>query len=181
MLKRLKYDSIYKHISDNNVLSLNQSGFRRGDSRINNLSSITCDIFHFFDDRMKTRALILDISEAFDKVWHMGLIYKFHQYGFTGCMLTVLTDFLSNRKQRVVLDGQHPSCQDIKAGVPRDSILGPLLFLVHINNLTENLDSNPKVFADDTSLFSPVTHEPLSSPHLNDDLSKLMIGLINAK
>ena len=112
--------------------------------------SITYASFHSFDEGMKTRAIFLDISTAFDKVLHKGLIYKLHQYGFTANLLTLLTDFLSNRKQRVVLDGQHSSWADIKAGV---SILGPLLFLVYINDLTENLHSNPKLFADVTSLF----------------------------
>ena len=79
---------------------------------------------------METRAIFLDISKAFDKVWHKGLIYKLRQYGFTGNLLTLLTDFLSNRKQRVVLNRQHSSWADIKAGVPQVSILGPLLFLV---------------------------------------------------
>ena len=87
--------------------------------------------------------------------------------------MTLLTDFPSNRKQRVVLSGQHFSWKDIKAGVPQGSILGLLLLLVYINDLTENLHSNPKLFADDTSLFSTVTDEVLSNSHLNDDLSKI--------
>ena len=96
-----------------------------------------------------------------------------HQYGFTGNLLTLLTDFLRNRKQRVVLNGQHSSWADIKAGVPQGSILGPLLFLIYINDLTENLHSNPKLFADDTFLFSTVTDEALSNSYLNDNLSKI--------
>ena len=88
-------------------------------------------------------------------------------------MLTLLTDFLSNRKQRIVLDGQHSSWADIKAGVPQGSILGPLLFLMYINDLTKNLHSNPKIFANDISLFSTVTDEDLSNSHLNNDLSKI--------
>ena len=78
------------------------------------------------------------------------------QYGFTGNLLTLLTDFLSNRKQIVVLNGQHSSWADIKAGVHQGFILGPLLLLVYINDLSENLHSNLKLFADDTSLFSIV-------------------------
>ena len=129
-------------------------------------------IFHCFDEGMETTAIFLDISKALDKVWHKGLIYKFRKYGFTGNLLTHSTYFLSNRKQRVVLNG-HSSLADIKAGAPQVSIQRPLLFLVYINNLTENLHSNPKLFADDTSLFAAVTDEALSNSHLNDDLSKI--------
>ena len=122
---------------------------------------------------MEPRAIFLDISKAFDKVRHKGLIYKLRQYGFTGNLLTLLTDFLSNRKQRVVLNEQHFSQADIKAGVPQGSILGPLLFLVYINDLTENLHFNTKRFADDISLLLTITDEALSNSYLNDDLGKI--------
>ena len=115
--------------------------------------SITYDIFHRFDEGRETRALFLDISKAFDKVWHKGLIYKLPQYDFTGNLLTILIDFLSKRKQRVVLNGQHSPWTDIKA------------------RLTKNFHSNSTVFADDTSLFYTVTDETLSNSRLNDDLS----------
>ena len=94
-------------------------------------------------------------------------------YGFTRNLLALLTDFLCNRKQRVVLNGQNWYWADIKAGVPQGSIIRPLFFLVYINNLTENLHSNPKPFADETSLFSIITDEALSHSYLNDDLKKL--------
>ena len=86
--------------------------------------------------------------------------------------MALLTDFLSNRKQRVVLNDQHSSWTDIKAGVLQGSILGPLLFLVYIKDLTENVNSNPKLFAKDTFLFLIVTDEALSNSYLNDDLKK---------
>ena len=100
ILERLIYNLVYKHIRDNNVLSPNQSGFCKGDSSINQLLSITYNTFHCFVERMETIAIFLDISKASDKVWHKGLLYKLSQYGFTGNLLTLLTDFLSNRKQR---------------------------------------------------------------------------------
>ena len=152
----LIYNSMYKYISDNNLLSLNQSGFNTEGSCINQLLSINYDIFHSFVQRMKTRAIFLNISKAFDKAWHKGLIYKLCQHGFTGNLLT-----LSNRKQRVVLNGKHSSWADNKAGVTQGSILGPLLFVVYINGSTENLNSSPKLFADHTSLISTVTFAAL--------------------
>ena len=105
---------MYKQISDNNLLSPNQSGFRTEDSCINQLLSITYNIFHCFDEGMETRAIPLDISKAFDKVWHKGVIYKLCQYGFTGNLSTLLIDFLSNRKQRVVLNANILPGQTLK-------------------------------------------------------------------
>ena len=111
--------------------------------------------------------------KAFDKVWYKGLTYKLRQYGSSGSLLALLTDFLSNRKQKVVSNGQRSSWADIKAGDPEGSILGPQLFLVYINDLTKNLHSNQNIFAVDTSLFSIVADEALSNSYLKDDLKKI--------
>ena len=102
------------------------------------------------------RGIFLDISKAFDKVWHKGIIFKLKQNGISGKLLSVLSDFLKDRKQRVILNWQVSSWTDVNAGVPQGSILGPLLFLIYINDLADGLSSNAKLFADDTSLFSIV-------------------------
>ena len=100
----------------------------------------------------------MDISKAFDKVWHEGIIFKLQQNGISDDLLNILSDFLRNRKQRVTLNGQSSSWTNVNAGVPKGSILGPLLFLIYIDDLPGALSSNAKLFADDTSLFS-VVHE----------------------
>ena len=84
-----------------------------------------------------------------------------------------MTDFLDTRTQRVILNGQYSSWAKVEAGVPQGSILGPLLFLIYINDLSENLASNPKLFADDTSLFSVVKNVNASNIDLNNDLKKI--------
>ena len=104
----------------------------------------------------EVRGIFLDISKAFDKVWHKGIIFKLQQNGISGKLLRVLSDFLKDRKQRVILNGQLSSWTSVNAGVPQGSILGPLLFLIYINDLADGLSSNAKLFADDTSLFSVV-------------------------
>ena len=82
-------------------------------------------------------------------------------------------NFLSNRKQRVVLNGQTSSWADVNAGVPQGSILGPLLFLIYINDLADGLSSNAKLFADDTSLFSVAHNANTTVKQLNNDLVKI--------
>ena len=140
----------------NDLISQNQSGFKPYDSCINQLSAITHEIYKSFDACLDVRALFLDISKAFDKVWHQGRLYKLKDNGISGNLLETLTDLLKNRKQRVVLNGQNSSWANIEAGVPQGSILGPLLFLIYINDLPDNLSANLKLFADDNSLFSVV-------------------------
>ena len=111
------------------------------------------------------------MSKACDKVWHDGLIFKLKRNGIEGKLLTLLQDYLSNRKQRVVVNGTESNWGEIKAGVPQGSVLGPLLFLVYINDLEEGIKSSVKFFADDTSLFSIAQNPLISAEELNHDLS----------
>ena len=131
--------------------------------------SITHEIFTSFDNRLEVRSVFWDISKAFDKIWHEGLVFKLKQNGISGELLHILSDFLSNRKQRVVLNGQNSSWTNVHAGVRQGSILGPLVFLIYINDLSDNLASNAKLFSDNTSLFSVVHDVKTSAKELNDD------------
>ena len=91
----------------------------------------------------------------------------------------ILTDFLCNRKQRVVLNGQIPTSTSVNTGFPQGSILGPLLFLNNINDLSNNLSSNVKLFADDTSLFSVIHGINVCTGELNEDLKKMGCSMEN--
>ena len=175
IFERLIFNSMYNYICNNNLFSPNQSGFRAGDSCTNQLLSITHLINSSFDDysSIEVRGVFLDMSKAFDKVWHDGLVYKLKTFGITGKLLSLLSDFLSNRCQRVALNGQYSEWKDVKAGVPQGSILGPLLFLIYINDLSVNLKSTVKLFADDVSLFSIVQDPNVSAAELNSDLRKI--------
>ena len=93
--------------------------------------------------------------------------------GISGELLHSLSDFLSNKKQMVVLNGQNSSWNNVHAGVPQWFVLGPLLFLIYINDLSNNLTSNAKLFAYDTSLFSAVHYVSISAKELNNDLEKV--------
>ena len=102
---------------------------------------------------LEVRAVFLDISKAFDKVWHDGLIFKLKQNGISGSLLKPFENYLHNRKQCVVLNGSCSDFSTIGSGVPQGSVLGPLLFHIYINDLERIIKSNIKLFADDTMLF----------------------------
>ena len=123
----------------------------------------------------------MDIYKAFDKVCHEGIIFKLQQNGISDDLLNILSGFLGNRKQRVTLNGQSSSWTNVNAGGPQESVLGPLLFLIYINDLPDGLSSNAKLFADDTSLFSFVHYINTSSIELNSDLKKSVIGPFSRK
>ena len=112
---------MFRFFLDNKLISTNQSSFKPGDSCINQLLSITHEIYKSFDDGLEVRSVFLDISKAFDKVWHEGIIFKLEQNGISEDLLNILTDFLSNRKQRVVLNGQVSTWTSVNAGVPQGS------------------------------------------------------------
>ena len=167
---------MFIYFSANKLNSKNQSGFQPGDSCINQLLSITHKIFTSFDNGLEVRSVVLDISKAFNKSWYEGLIFKLKQNTISGELLHILSSyFLSNRKQRVVLNGQNSSWTNGHAGVPQGSILGPLLllFVIYINNLSVRLTNNAKLFADDISLFPFVHDVNTSAKELNDDLKKV--------
>ena len=149
-----------------------QSGFRSGDSTTNQLLYLVSEIHEAFENpkSLEVRAVFLDISKAFDKVWHDGLIFKLKQNGISGNLLKLFENYLHNRKERVVLNGSFSDYSIIESGVPQGSVLGPLLFLIYINDLERNIKSNIKFFADDTMLFSIVKDAVISSDDLNHDL-----------
>ena len=119
------------------------------------------------------RGVFLDISKPFGKVWHKGLLFKLKSSGIEGELLTLLECYLSNREQRFVSNGQTSYRRKINSGETQGSVLGPLLFLIYINDLTEVITFICKIFAEDTSLFSNVLDTCNSENALNSDIESI--------
>ena len=101
-----------------------------------------------------TRALALDISKAFNRVWHAGLPHNLKSYEISGQIFGLISSFLSNKQLRVVLDGKSSQEYPVNAGVPQGSILGLKLFLLYINDLPDDVICNIAIYADDNTLYS---------------------------
>ena len=122
------------------------------------------------DDKKDVQIVFCDISKAFDRVWHQGLLYRLRKIGIKGDLLNWFANYLTDRKQRVVIRGQSSDWGDIKAGVPQGSGLGPMCFLVYMNDLAEVVKCNLKLFADDTCLYVMVDDPTASAISLNGNL-----------
>ena len=172
ILEKIIYDTLYSYCINNKLLTTCQSGFQQGDSCVSQLLKITHDIYKNLDANppVITRSVFLDMSKAFDKVWHEGLLFKLTSYGVQGNLLNLLTNYIHGRKQRVTMNGQESNWKDIQSGVPQGSVLGPLLFLLYVNDLPDNLQCNPKLFDDDVSLNEHVSDIEVSTARLSQDL-----------
>ena len=172
VFEKIIFRHLYNHLVSNNLITSNQSGFRPGDSVTNQLIYLVHEILKNFNcnEHFETRSVYLDMSKAFDKVWHQGLIYKLEQNGVKGNLLEMFKSYLSEREQRVVMNGVYSDWGHLNSGVPQGSVLGPLLFLVYVNDLENGIKSSIKFFADDTSLFSIVQDPKISAEDLNYDL-----------
>ena len=126
---------MFRFLIENDLIFQHQASFKPGDSCINQLLSISHEIYQSFDEGFDASSVFLDISKAFHKVCHDGLVLKLKQNGISGDLLNLFSNFLRKRKQRVVLNGQTSSSSaDVNAGVPQGSILGQFLFLKYIND-----------------------------------------------
>ena len=173
LLERIIFKKVFNYLRDNNILTPHQSGFRPGDSTTNQLAYMYHVFCQALDSKKDVRIVFCDISKAFDRVWFNGLLFKLRTVGIGGNLIKFFQNYLTDRYQSVVLDGQTSSPGRITAGVPQGSVLGPLLFLIYINDLPNNISSNIKLFADDTTLFVEVTDCNESADILNQDLARV--------
>ena len=145
-----------KHLEDQNILTDRQFGFRSKHSCESQLYITINDIAKQIDSNLQVDAAILDFSKAFDKVPHSRLLYKLNYYGIRRDVLHWLESFLNGRTQQVIVEGcKSPTC-DVTSGVPQGSVLGPVLFLVYINDIISNIQSEIRLFADDVFICKTI-------------------------
>ena len=175
VFEKIIFKFLFNYFRDNFLLSIYQSGFMPGDSTVNQLVQIYHMMCDALDKQKEVRLVFCDISKAFDRVWHDGLIHKLECLGIRGNLLIWLKSYLHNRQQRVVVGGKHSSWGTIQAGVPQGSVLGPLLFLVFINDITAVVNCNIRLFADDTTIFITVDDPIEAAETLNSNLESISI------
>jgi hypothetical protein len=174
VFERVVFKYLYNFFRDNFIFSIWQSGFLPGCSTVTQLIEIYDQFCKAVSQGKEIRVVFLDISKAFDRVWHAGLLHKLKGHGIRGTLLKWLHSYLTDRHQRVVINGIHSAWGKIKAGVPQGSVLGPLLFLIFINDITHVIRRcKIRLFADDTCLFIHVDEPEEAAAALNDDLKNI--------
>ena len=173
VLEKAVFKNVYNYLHKHKILTDHQSGFRPNDSSVNQLAYLYHQFCLALDQKKDIRLVFCDITKAFDRVWYEGIIYKLQKIGIVGSLLDWFRDYLTDRYQRVMIRGQCSDWGEVKAGVPQGSVIGPLLFLIYINDLTEVITCDIKLYADDTSLYINVENPEHSAALLNENLAKL--------
>ena len=177
LLEAVINQRVLAHLSKNNLLSDKQYGFRSSRSTADALTVFTHRISQALYVNRDVRAVALDISKAFDKVRHKGLLLKLACYGISGNLLAVIESFLSNRSLQVVVIGQTSDAHKINAGVHQGSLLGPTLFLIFINDLPLDIVSSLNMYADDTTVYgqtSKTCSDTVLAANLTSDLEHVV-------
>ena len=166
-------DSLLSHLLSHHLLSDSQHGFLPGRSTLTQLLLSTHDWVSVFNSNLQTEIVFVDFAKAFDVVCHRKLLTKLKAYGVTGFLLKWIGAFLTDRSFRVLVRDRFSQPHSVPSGVPQGSVLGPLLFLVYINDLPELMQSTCKVFADDVKIYRPL-RDPVSDLFiLQNDLDRL--------
>ena len=173
LLETIIRDHMVDFLNKHKLINLSQHGFLKARSCLTNLLCFFEEITKWVDDGSPIGVIKLDFQKAFDKVPHQRLILKLQSGGMTNTIINWVEQWLTNKRQRVVVDREVSSWKSVLSGVPQGSVLGPILFLVYIDDLEEGVTGNILKFADDTKLFRK-TKEIGDKQKLQDDIDKLV-------
>ena len=162
ILEKVVHKNWYTFLEKNKVVYASQYGFRKNRSTVNAITELVCHITNAIENKQSTLSVFLDLSKAFDTIDHNILLHKLEFYGVRGLALNWFQSYLTDRKQYVLYNNVQSQTLDITCGVPQGSVLGPLLFLIYVNDIANCLTHSKLIsFADDTTVF-------LSSKCIND-------------
>lgn len=173
VFERIVFKHMYNYLLENNLFYNLQSGFLPQHTTVYQLIEMYDSICSALESKKHVCFVFCDISKAFDRVWHKGLITKLGAYGFKGEFLHWINNYLFNRKQQVLISNNRSNFSNINAGVPQGSVLGPLLFLIYINDIADDLESLARLFADDTSMAHSSSNLTEIEDTLNRDLARI--------
>ena len=171
-MEHIIVSQLMNYLESNNILTENQFGFREHHSCESQLLVTVNDIAKAINNKLQVDLAVLDFSKAFDKVAHAPLLHKLEYYGVRGTMLEWFGSFLHSRTQQVVVEGHYSTPCDITSGVPQGSVLGPALFLIYINDITTNIHSELRLFADNILIYRPILSSS-DQTSLQEDLTTL--------
>ena len=172
--ERILRKKIVSFLETNNILCPNQHGFRSGRSCLTQMLSHFDDVFLGLMNNADTDAIYLDYAKAFDKVDHKLLLVKLKVYGFNDSLIKWIESFLTNRTQTVVIEGHQSLRALIRSGVPQGTVLGPILFILFINDLEKCIKhSTSRFFADDTRISKQITSVQ-NVAELQEDLNSVI-------
>jgi len=172
LCERTVRETIVNHMNNNNLFSDSQFGFRNKRNCVLQLIDVLDDWTKAYDAGKQIDTIYLDIKKAFDTVPHKRLLHKLEGYGIGGEILEWVADFLKNRRQRVVVKGEESTWENVTSGIPQGSVLGPVLFIIYINDMPDTLKSVCKIFADDSKIYQFVS-SPSDQLTLQEDLLSL--------
>ena len=173
ILEHILHSSIISHLDTNKILTDTQHGFRKNRSCESQLLLTINDLAKSLNEGNQIDSVLLDFSKAFDKVDHHKLSLKLEHYGIRGKTLKWIQHYLHDRTQTVVLNGKTSEKTPVVSGVPQGTVLGPLLFLVYINDLPSIVDSQIRLFADDALIYRKI-NSVNDTQQLQSDIEKLL-------
>ena len=173
LLERLIKDHMVDFLVKHKLLNSSQHGFLKARSCLTNMLCFLEEITKWIDVGSPVDIIYLDFQKAFDKVPHQRLLLKLKAHGIGDSITDWIEQWLTDRRQRVVVDGEVSNWKSVLSGVPQGLVLGPILFLIYINDLDDSITSNVLKFADDTKLFRKVNTDG-DKQHLQNDLDRLV-------